>query len=77
MKNYLNTKILFFSIFLSVIVVVIIITHFVINERLLIGNLQKEYEYFRTIYKMYMPDEIIQKEKRIKFWLIKHYVLSK
>ncbi|EGR33918.1 hypothetical protein IMG5_031020 [Ichthyophthirius multifiliis] len=77
MKNYLNKKILFLSIFLGVIVFLIILAHIVINEKLLIGNLQKEYAYFRCIYKMYMPDEIILKEKRIKFWLVKHYVLNK
>ena len=46
-------------------------------EKLMLGKLQKEFKYFRSVYKYYMPDAIIMKEKRIKFWLIKHKMLNK
>lgn len=43
----------------------------------MLDKFESEYSYFRTIYKMYMPDIIILKEKRIKFWLVKYSVINK
>ena len=57
--------------------VILIIIYILITERLLLGKLYNEYNFFRYVYKMYMPEAIISKEKRIKFWLIKHDVLNK
>ncbi len=57
--------------------VVLLISHIIFSEVLLIGRFEKEYEYFKLIYKMYMPDAIIYKEKRIKFWLVMNGVLKK
>ena len=62
------------------------IIYVVISEILLIGTFTNEYIYFRKIYKNYMPgnfhiiyisDKILSKEKRIKFWLIKHDILNR
>lgn len=56
---------------------VLFIVYLVLTEQMLLGRFNEEYTYFRTVYKMYMPDIIILKEKRIKFWLVKHFVLNK
>jgi len=49
----------------------ILILFVVLNEVLILGRFQEEYDYFRTVYKMYFPEAVVTKKKNIKFWLIK------
>ncbi|KAL4499680.1 hypothetical protein ABPG72_017220 [Tetrahymena utriculariae] len=75
--SYLQGQLTIIIIYVSGMFAVLLIIYLIITEKLLIGRFNKEYSYFRTIYNMYMPDIIILKEKRIKFYLVKHHILNK
>ena len=55
----------------------ILVLFVVLNEVLILGRFRAEYDYFRTVYKMYFPEHIIIKKKNIKFWLIKQGILKR
>jgi len=57
--------------------IVLLLVYLIVSEKFLLGKFTSDYAYFRTIYNMYMPDLIIVKEKRIKFWLVKYSVINK
>ncbi|KAL4476170.1 hypothetical protein ABPG74_009903 [Tetrahymena malaccensis] len=75
--SYLQGQLTIIIIYVSGMFTLLLIIYLIITEKLLIGKFNKEYSYFRTIYNMYMPDIIILKEKRIKFYLVKHHILNK
>ena len=57
--------------------IIMTIIYITISEVIIIGYLQNQYNYYRKIYKLFMPDKIVFKEKKIKFWLVKYDVLNK
>ncbi|EGR29365.1 hypothetical protein IMG5_156920 [Ichthyophthirius multifiliis] len=64
------------QILISIMIVSLIGLYIIIAEYILIKQFINEYQQYKYIYKMYMPDAIITKEKRIKYWLIKHGILK-
>jgi len=53
------------------IVIYIILVHWLVTLRL-----KHKYSYYRKIFNSYMPQFIILKEKRIKYWLIRNHLLN-
>jgi len=62
---FISSMICYFSFYIIFVEILIIKT---INSQL-IG--------FRTIFNLYMPQDILLREKRIRYWLIKNDLLSK
>jgi hypothetical protein len=53
-----------------------LLLYLILIEILIIGNLNKNYDFFRRVYEMYMPDFLVSKEK-IKAKLIVDGILNK
>jgi hypothetical protein len=51
--------------------------YLVLIEILVIGTLNNNYEFFKRVYEMYMPDYLVSKEKIIKAKLIVDGILNK
>lgn len=73
----LSNIITFCTVLVIIASILILIIYIVLNEFLILGRFRKEFDYFRTVYKMYFPETIITKKKFIKFWLIKHGILKR
>jgi hypothetical protein len=54
-----------------------LLLYLILIEILIIGNLNKNYDFFRRVYEMYMPDFLVSKEKIIKAKLIVDGILNK
>jgi hypothetical protein len=54
-----------------------LLVYLVLIEVLVIGTLNNNYEFFKRVYEMYMPDYLVSKEKIIKAKLIVDGILNK
>jgi hypothetical protein len=68
-QNLLTYSVCILSVYLLVYLVLI--------EILVIGTLNNNYEFFKRVYEMYMPDYLVSKEKIIKAKLIVDGILNK
>lgn len=62
---------------IEVTVIILFFVLFVLSvQKGVISFYEKEYHVYKEIYKNYVPDYIVQKDKRIKYWLVKHSIIK-
>ncbi|CAD8089602.1 unnamed protein product [Paramecium sonneborni] len=64
-------------ILLIVMVVFQFLVFVIVAEMYLVNQLKKKFQFYRQIYKSYMPNDIIQKEKIIRASLIKYNIIKR
>jgi phage shock protein PspC (stress-responsive transcriptional regulator) len=77
LSTFITSSLFVLFVILIVFMAVLFVLYVYFIEKLLLSRLSSKYKEFRQFFKLFMPEFIIVKEKRIKFWLIKNNVLEK
>lgn len=77
MVNLLERNLIVLIMLISVMISVQFLFYVFIAEHYLVSQLNRTYNFYRQVYKWYMPNDIVQKEKIIRAKLIMYNIIKK